>query len=464
MKTIIIAILFLTGCTIFISCKKDSPASAGIVTPLPPPPANRPPVANVGIDQTITLPSNSVILNGSASVDPDNNITSYAWTKISGPSSFNIANANAVQTQVSNLVQGNYKFELKVTDTAGLFSKDTVVIMVEAPLASCNMELTAFGNLSIARRNVVTATAGNKILFAGGNLNLPSTGPIIGSARVDIYDVVSKSWSTADLSQARTEIAVAVAGTKIFFAGGFNNFGEESTRVDIYDVSTNIWSTAELSLARESIAATVVGNKIYFAGGWEFYDVYDRIDIYDLSTNTWSTDKLPQANSNLSAVTAGNKIFYAPGWLPSNQIQIYDVSLNSWSAITMSESKSRVSSIAADNKIFWAGGLKGNVFSDNVQIYDINTGISTYHQLSQAREFFYAVNAVINHNKILFYTGSYPYSNKVDVYDLNTKAWSDYNICSSVTNSSIISAGNKVYVAGGYVNGVLSNQVWLLDF
>jgi hypothetical protein len=36
---------------------------------------------------------------------PDNNIVSYAWTKISGPSSFNIVNVNAVQTQVSNLMK-----------------------------------------------------------------------------------------------------------------------------------------------------------------------------------------------------------------------------------------------------------------------------------------------------------------------------------------------------------------------
>jgi hypothetical protein len=61
-----------------------------------------PPVANAGADQTIILPTNSVTVDGSASTDPDNNISTYQWTKISGPSSFNIVNANAVQT-VTNL-------------------------------------------------------------------------------------------------------------------------------------------------------------------------------------------------------------------------------------------------------------------------------------------------------------------------------------------------------------------------
>src|SRR6185503_20249396 len=76
---------------------------------------NHPPVANAGADQTITLPTNSVSLDGSASADPDNNITGYLWTKISGPSSLSISNANAVQTQVTSLIEGIYQFELKVT-------------------------------------------------------------------------------------------------------------------------------------------------------------------------------------------------------------------------------------------------------------------------------------------------------------------------------------------------------------
>jgi hypothetical protein len=88
--------------------------------------AKRPPVANAGVDQTITFPTNGVMLDGSASTDPDNNITAYTWTKISGPSSFTIANPNAAQTQVTNLAEGIYQFELKVTDALGLFDRDTI--------------------------------------------------------------------------------------------------------------------------------------------------------------------------------------------------------------------------------------------------------------------------------------------------------------------------------------------------
>ena len=91
---------------------------------------NQPPVANAGRDQTITLPNNTVTLDGSGSTDPDNNIIGYAWSKISGPVAFKITNANAIQTQVVNLEQGIYQFELAVTDADGLISKDTMFVNV----------------------------------------------------------------------------------------------------------------------------------------------------------------------------------------------------------------------------------------------------------------------------------------------------------------------------------------------
>ena len=91
---------------------------------------NGPPIANAGVDQTITLPANTVTIDGSGCSDPEMNIVSYTWTKISGPSSFNITNTNVVQTQITDLAEGIYQFELKVTDAGWFSSKDTVQIAV----------------------------------------------------------------------------------------------------------------------------------------------------------------------------------------------------------------------------------------------------------------------------------------------------------------------------------------------
>lgn len=91
---------------------------------------NQPPVANAGIDIVMTLPTSSTTLNGSGSTDPDGAINTYAWTRISGPTSFTLANANGVNTSVSNLVQGQYVFRLTITDNRGASHYDEVRITV----------------------------------------------------------------------------------------------------------------------------------------------------------------------------------------------------------------------------------------------------------------------------------------------------------------------------------------------
>jgi hypothetical protein len=91
---------------------------------------NRPPVANAGNDTSITMPANSINLNGIGSSDPDNNISSYVWKQVAGPSSSSLTNANSVQTKADNLEPGTYSFELTVTDSGGLFSKDTIYVNV----------------------------------------------------------------------------------------------------------------------------------------------------------------------------------------------------------------------------------------------------------------------------------------------------------------------------------------------
>jgi parallel beta-helix repeat protein len=95
------------------------------------PGGNIPPVANAGIDQTITLPTNSVTLNGSGT-DSDGTISSYLWTKVSGPSGSTITSSSSAGTTVTALVQGIYKYELKVTDNGGAIARDTMQITLNA--------------------------------------------------------------------------------------------------------------------------------------------------------------------------------------------------------------------------------------------------------------------------------------------------------------------------------------------
>ncbi|MFN8250507.1 MAG: tandem-95 repeat protein [Ferruginibacter sp.] len=90
---------------------------------------NIPPVANAGLDQSLTLPTNSITLVGSAT-DVDGYIISYAWTRISGPAAGTITSPSNSTSTVTGLAAGTYQFELRVTDNNGASATDIVQVIV----------------------------------------------------------------------------------------------------------------------------------------------------------------------------------------------------------------------------------------------------------------------------------------------------------------------------------------------
>ena len=92
---------------------------------------NEPPVANAGADQTITLPDDDVSVSGSASSD-DVAITSWSWTKISGPATYTIVSPTSENTVIENLVEGIYVFRLTVGDGDFTDTDDVTITVNEA--------------------------------------------------------------------------------------------------------------------------------------------------------------------------------------------------------------------------------------------------------------------------------------------------------------------------------------------
>jgi hypothetical protein len=95
------------------------------------PAPNQPPVANAGLDRTITLPANSVTLTGSGT-DVGGSISAYAWTRMSGPNTPTLTGTTTTTFTASNLVAGTYVFRLTVTDNGGLTASDDVNVIVTA--------------------------------------------------------------------------------------------------------------------------------------------------------------------------------------------------------------------------------------------------------------------------------------------------------------------------------------------
>lgn len=490
MKAILhlVFLLLLAAPVSLLSCKKDHSCEGCRE-------GNRPPIANAGKDTLIFLPSDSATLNGTLSTDPDGNISEYQWSKVSGPSTHTLSQPAKATTSVKSLTAGTYLFELTVKDNGGLSAKDTVQVMVNAaPTApACDnsnrpqvtAQLIPVGTLSEKREGIAVASAGGKILFAGG---YQPGQPWPPTSRVDIYDATTNTWSTAQLSLPRSFLATAVLGSKVFFAGGYAG-GSPSSRVDIYDAVTGTWTTKDLSIARQRMAAAAAGNKVLFAGGSSgFFKYSHQVDIYDGSNGTWAASSLsnrtPTGTVGMSATAIGNKIYIAgeasdaDAWDHgsfSSTINIYDVTTNTWSLSDLSIPRGYMAAIAVGSKIYWAGGMSKqppDPLTSLVEIRDVNSGLSTFSCLSLPNGEF---SAAQKNNQIVFFTSQFdwhpayftvspPAFNRFDILNLTNNTWAIGVLPVNIIGASIISVNNNIYVAGGYVNGVLSNQVWRLEF
>ncbi|GCC28962.1 dyslexia-associated protein KIAA0319-like isoform X1 [Chiloscyllium punctatum] len=95
-------------------------------------PVDYPPIANAGPNQAITLPCNSITLNGNQSND-DYQIVNYEWS-LSPNSKGKVVEMQGVRTpylQLSAMQEGDYTFQLTVTDSAGQQSSTEVTVIVQ---------------------------------------------------------------------------------------------------------------------------------------------------------------------------------------------------------------------------------------------------------------------------------------------------------------------------------------------
>ncbi len=462
---------------VFLSCKKEHSSEGCIGN-------NKLPIAIAGSDTAITLPLDRLMLDGSKSSDPDGRISEWHWTKISGPASSAITYPSDSVIVVKSLTAGTYLFELKVTDNDGLSAKDTVQVTVQPaqqavcdPLnrATITIQLIPFASFPTPRYGITTATAGNKLLLAGG-ITDPGGYPPDWVSDVDIYDFGAQTWSTAHLSTARGSMSVATAGNKIFFVGGTGPNFYGTTLVDIYDASTNTWSLSDLpSPASVVFSYAVAGNKVFFATGTPWGG---KVDVYDTSISLWSEIDLPEQVQFVTATTVGNKVYFAGGLANppannlSNVVEIYDNTTGTWSTTSsLSQPTEAMASIYVNEKIYWAGGVISNDFVNDrsvitckVEIRDVSTGSSLFTNLSKPRDFDGNSKPIYYNSKIIFWS---PWGYYLDIYDPQSSTWSIGQFPQNVFIESVILVNNALYAIGGYNDSSglqLTNQIWKLQY
>ncbi|MFD1144614.1 lamin tail domain-containing protein [Larkinella insperata] len=150
---------------------------------------NQPPIANAGADQTIVLPTSSVVLSGNSSTDPDGTIVSYRWTQQNGPSQASLTGAETQSLTASGLGAGSYVFRLTVTDNRSATAFDDVAVLVN-PAPAPDQTVVSFSLMNAdSDQELKVLTAGDVINLATlptKNLNIrANTAPAtVGSVKL----------------------------------------------------------------------------------------------------------------------------------------------------------------------------------------------------------------------------------------------------------------------------------------
>jgi beta-glucosidase len=145
------------------------------------------PVANAGADKSITLPTNNVVINGSAT-DSDGTISSYSWNQISGPSTATLSGNTTANLTASALVAGTYQFRLTVTDNGGLTGTDDVSVVVN--------NTSSTGNLALNKPVAASSTE---------NAGTPPSGAVDGNATTRWASTAADpQWIYVDLGASYT--------------------------------------------------------------------------------------------------------------------------------------------------------------------------------------------------------------------------------------------------------------------
>ncbi len=135
---------------------------------------NQSPVVNAGKDIILDLPISTTDIKASA-MDPENEILSFIWIKISGPQDLIISNSKSTEAIVSNLTMGTYILEFQAKDPHGAVGMDQVIIQVNpasAPISEYDMLVSSRNTHSVKRFD------GNSGIYKG-DLVAPNSGGLL---------------------------------------------------------------------------------------------------------------------------------------------------------------------------------------------------------------------------------------------------------------------------------------------
>jgi len=176
-------------------------------------PANTPPVAKPGSNQSV--PGPTATLDGTGSTD-NSAIVYYVWSQVSGPNQAIISIPSGAKANLLGLTKGVYVFQLKVIDNGWLRDSAKVTVTVSNTLADQTTDILSVDPSSLTIQD--STSAGNTALGIYPNpvtdgFTLVVTNTIMGNLNVQLIDAIGTIRQQYSLTkELQTELYTMSAG------------------------------------------------------------------------------------------------------------------------------------------------------------------------------------------------------------------------------------------------------------
>lgn len=209
---------------------------------------------------------------------------------------------------------------------------------------------------------------------------------------IESYNFQTNTWiNEGRMPTAVTHAATVLVDDDIWIIGGFigNHPGEATNFVQIYNTQTAKWRPGPvLPHKRASLSGSVNGSKIHILGGLlpdRNTDVGEHY-VYDIKNPEFGWLKLkdmPNPRNHHSAVTIGDYLYviggqYGHDLCTQDQkfLHRYNTLTDSWERLTdlpQNRSHFEPGTIVYGNKLIIIGGRDGDIFFDEITMYDTVT-------------------------------------------------------------------------------------------
>ncbi len=228
----------------------------------------------------------------------------------------------------------------------------------------------------------------------------------------------------------------------------------------ISTLSFGQWTLANMSEGKTAVTPVKFGNKLLIVGGKTASNgaSTSTAEIFDATTNTWSTQNISFYNgSNFSSTVTGDwAVFGKSATGVVGNLFVYENVGGTWETVSMPDTRNDYILASVGHKVMLAGGKIFGQATNKINVYNLETKEWSLDSFAVTRT---GMRSITIGEQVFFVGGSAGntgYSSQVDVYNNANNTWTTINLTQGRTNVSLALINDKLIVAGGQPSSSLT--------